>query len=122
LERKKDHIPIIIAGDFNEIPTNPVCQYFAEGHFKEILNIPKHPLQLENSYNHYDNTKVAPYTTFKKRDKEVCRTIDYIWYTSDKLHVTHLLEIPLIEELKNRLPCSEYPSDHLALISFFDAY
>lgn len=62
--------------------------------------------------------RAVPYTTFKKRETEILRTIDYILYRHGKdsqLVVTGLQEIPAIEKFPNRLPARDYPSDHLSI-------
>eukprot|EP01121_Diplochlamys_sp_Union-15-3_P014260 TRINITY_DN4520_c0_g1_i1.p1 TRINITY_DN4520_c0_g1~~TRINITY_DN4520_c0_g1_i1.p1 ORF type:complete len:173 (-),score=17.92 TRINITY_DN4520_c0_g1_i1:18-476(-) len=109
--------PLIICGDFNDIPESPVCLLFAQNA----------PIEVDGkTYSHHLPLKSihssAPsyYTTYKKREVEVCRTIDYIWYSSDSLTVTHTLSIPLLTELPERLPASYYPSDHLAISCKFE--
>jgi mRNA deadenylase 3'-5' endonuclease subunit Ccr4 len=62
----------------------------------------------------------APYTTWKIRHDEVCRTIDYIWYQHELLALRQLLAIPpLALAAPDAYPNSAYPSDHLAIGASF---
>jgi len=113
-------IPIIIAGDFNDIPSSKVCQLFQCGKATTSNGTcVVHTFQLDNAYRSYDSSGVEPYTTYKKRETEVVRCIDYIWFSTNSLCLCKCLEIPPISSLKERLPCAEYPSDHLAIMAFF---
>jgi len=75
-------------------------------------------LSLSSAYRLYDESGEEPYTTFKKREEEIFHTIDYIWH-SKQLSPLKLLEIPPLERLRDRLPCAEYPSDHLQIVAEF---
>jgi mRNA deadenylase 3'-5' endonuclease subunit Ccr4 len=137
-------VPLLMLGDFNDVPTSLVCTYFrneplqASGSSSGSLSgdtspstsatsqaaltvtePPHHPFVLASAYAAYDETGVEPYSTFKKREYEVIRTIDYIWYTSRVLTPVRFLEIPHRDRLTERLPCLQYPSDHLALWTEF---
>uniref|UniRef100_A0A4Y0BJF4 Nocturnin n=1 Tax=Anopheles funestus TaxID=62324 RepID=A0A4Y0BJF4_ANOFN len=59
-----------------------------------------------------------PYTTWKIREEgEVCHTIDYVFYTKEKLKVKNCLMFPSGEEIGvDRTPSFQYPSDHFSLI------
>jgi mRNA deadenylase 3'-5' endonuclease subunit Ccr4 len=73
--------------------------------------------------------KDAPWTTYKLRDVELRRTIDYIWYCTPQhgtttknnyeLVLTDILEIPPHEVFPHRLPAVNFPSDHLNLCARF---
>jgi len=66
-------------------------------------------------------TEKTNFTTFKIREKEVCRTIDYIFYTTIGWDHVSSLEIPSKEEIgANGLPNEFYPSDHLLLCNKFN--
>lgn len=104
--------PVIISGDFNDVPDSKVCfiyHLYARG--------------IDSAYTYYPGTDgVEPWSTFKTRTtsgkpKKTLRTIDYVWYTTSNLEVSRLLSIPDIEE--PGLPCETYPSDHLALVVDF---
>ena len=56
-------------------------------------------------------------------------SLDYIWYSADRLAPTAVLDIPSQEEMNEILgtsmamPCSKYPSDHFSMccdFSFID--
>jgi len=112
-------VPVIIVGDFNDVPQNPVHLLFSTGKaVSSTGQLYSSEYKLQNAYDRYDETGIPPYTTYKKREVEVVRTIDYIWH-SNQLAVTKCLEIPLIEKLVDRLPCALYPSDHLFIAAEF---
>lgn len=96
---KHDDKNIIIAGNFNEIKESGV--------FKTMLN------DFKDSYE-----GKCPWTTLKKRDKIICRTIDYILYKGN-LECVDVEPIPSVDKFPNLLPCMEFPSDHLPLKSTF---
>lgn len=98
---------VVILGDFNDVPDSIVYILFRAWFNKPIL---------KSAYTLYDDSGIEPYTTFKKREKEICRTIDYIWVSND-IQVRELLEIPPTEVFPDRLPCKNYPSDHLSIIA-----
>ncbi|KAL6043377.1 Nocturnin [Balamuthia mandrillaris] len=112
-EKEKEMVPLVVVGDFNDVPSSLVCEYFRNGR--------NNPFQLKSAYSSYDNTGEEPYSTYKRREEEVLRTIDYIWYSHQTLRPCRLLEIPLPPALKfpQRLPAKDYPSDHLALAAEF---
>lgn len=97
---EKQKVGVVICGDFN-----------AEPHFqcmKALLS------ELDSVYQD------AEYTTFKIRDKEYCRVIDYILYNKNVLQLMGRQEIPKKEEIGlDGLPNSNYPSDHLSLCASF---
>uniref|UniRef100_A0A182QRX9 Nocturnin n=1 Tax=Anopheles farauti TaxID=69004 RepID=A0A182QRX9_9DIPT len=59
-----------------------------------------------------------PYTTWKIREEgEVCHTIDYVFYSKEKLTVKNCLMFPSGEEIGvDRTPSFQYPSDHFSLV------
>ena len=85
---------------------------------------------MKSAYNLHDDRF---FTTWKARkDVSVCRTIDYIFYssqgdftncnrgaTSSQLHCTEVLDVPEKEIVDELLPGFRYPSDHLLLASKF---
>ncbi len=88
---------IIIAGDFNDIPTSKVW----------------------NKMNENFNTISFDYTTCKKREELIKREIDYIWF-SDLLKPIKYLSIPNPEEFPEYLPALNWPSDHLGIGIIFN--
>ncbi|XP_068177622.1 nocturnin isoform X2 [Antennarius striatus] len=105
-------IPVFICGDFNAIPSEEVYQCFAAS-----------PLSLDSAYKKLsqDGLTEPYYTTWKIRPTgECCTTLDYIWYSQEKLSVDALLDLPNEEQIgPNRLPSFSYPSDHLSLVCDF---
>lgn len=62
------------------------------------------------------------YTTWKIREEgEVCHTIDYIFYSKDKMAVKNCLMFPSGDEISpDRTPSYQYPSDHFSLVCDFE--
>lgn len=106
------HIPLLICGDFNAVPTEEVYRRFSTS-----------PLGLESAYKKLsqDGLTEPQYTTWKIRPTgECCNTLDYIWYSQDTLTVDAVLDMPTEEQIgPNRLPSFSYPSDHLSLVCDF---
>ncbi len=99
--------PVIIAGDFNDIPSSDACALMRA-----------HPLaDAHASLLGRD----LPWTTWKYQlGEEKKRTIDYIWYTPSALRPVTCLAIPGGDEVEpERLPSWQYPSDHLSLVARF---
>ena len=67
------------------------------------------------------NSAYAPdtYTTWKIReDGEHKQTLDYIFYSGDRMSVEAVLEMPSGEEIGGaRLPSAAFASDHLSLVA-----
>lgn len=111
--------PTIICGDFNAEPIEPV--------YSTILM--DNQMGLSSAYADCDSNKNGlnsaerepPYTSWKIRDEgEICHTIDYIFYTKNKLDVEGVLEFPTGDEIgENRVPSYIYPSDHFSLVCDF---
>lgn len=171
VKRVADNRPILISGDFNAEPSEPV--------YRTVIN--NASLSLSSAYadlmamlfgandekNDHTNSLVdennicsrksvktrvdylirsePPFTTWKIRDEgEVCHTIDYVFYSQDKLkvnnitiglptkytiysiystylQVTNCLKFPRDNEIgKDRTPSHTYPSDHFSLICDFE--
>ena len=105
--------PVIVCGDFNAPPDEPIYELFIGS---------DSPPKLSSSYvvPHYGN-KEPPLTSWKFRAAgESKYTIDYIWFNSDTLKVDSIWTVPTGEEIgKDGLPCAKYPSDHVALCTCF---
>ena len=105
--------PVIVCGDFNASPDEPVYELFQGS---------DSPLKLSSSYvtPHYGN-KEPPLTSWKFRAAgESKYTIDYIWFNSDTLKVNSIWTVPMEEDIgKDGLPCAKYPSDHVSLCTCF---
>lgn len=105
-------MPVLIGADFN---AEPILSTMGVPPLAFQLTV-SHTLGLQTAYEE------PAYTTWKRRPKggEVCRTIDYIFFTSGQFQVTATLSIPTPEEMPDeRLPAYAYPSDHFALMSVF---
>ena len=104
--------PVVIVGDFNSTTEEEVYPYFSDTN--------SHPdLRLDSSYK--VNGQEPSFTSWKFRAKgEVKYTIDYIWYTPERLQVEEVWGVPEEKDIgEDGLPCMQYPSDHLALVTHF---
>ncbi|XP_075159935.1 NADP/NADPH phosphatase nocturnin isoform X2 [Haematobia irritans] len=128
---------LIICGDFNAEPTEPVystilnCEFLKLGSAYADIRNDSDECNNKSITDHDSNDcekiqksiqNEPPYTTWKIReDGEECHTIDYIFYTKDHLKVKNCLEFPHGEEIGlNRTPSFQYPSDHFSLICDFE--
>jgi len=96
--------PVIVTGDFNAEPTEPVYSTMTSSD----------SLPLSSAYN-LDSLQ---WTTWKIRDSgEEKHVLDYIFH-SPGLKTTAVLEPPSQEEVgDDRLPSLTFPSDHLSLVA-----
>ena len=108
--------PVIICGDFNAEPTEPV--------YLTLLRC--ETLRLASAYASAGDSADAspsepPYTTWKIREEgEVCHTIDYVFFSQDTFTVEAVLDFPTGEEIgEGRVPSFGYPSDHFSLVCDF---
>lgn len=102
--------PVIITGDFNANPSEPVYQ--------SLIRDDTYP--LDSAYRYLSNKMLEPpYTTWKIReDSEYCQTLDYIFFTRNSLKVDSVLQLPTSEDIgEGRVPSYRYPSDHFALVA-----
>lgn len=103
LEKKTKSHPLILCGDFNADPTEAV--------YKTISS------RLNSVYR--EALKDEPvFTTWTKRqsEKELKRTLDYIFYSKNEFEVSAVLSLNS-PSLSKPIPNSEYPSDHLSLVT-----
>lgn len=107
--------PVIVCGDFNALPEEPVVQAFRDG-------LPS-LFTFESAYVLATGNEM-PYTTWKYRGqpsgppKEERHTIDYIWCSRTTCTVEAVLVAPDDDDVgPDRLPCLAYPSDHLSLVA-----
>merc|ERR1712029_232771 len=98
--------PVIITGDFNAQPAEPV--------FSTMTNNDK--LSLRSCYD----TQTLEWTTWKIRDTgEEKYVLDYIFH-SPELKALRVLETPDEESVgADRLPSLTFPSDHISLVADF---
>ena len=104
LEEVSDGRSLILTGDFNAEPSEPVYQTVTKN--KEI--------KLDSAY---DNSSLD-YTSWKIRDTgEEKQVLDYIFHSPD-LRTLRTLDVPSEEDLgEERLPSLAYASDHLSLVA-----
>lgn len=109
--------PIILAGDFNAEPSEPV--------YSTIRTDPR--FGLDSAYRSVsvdgaEDGQEPPYTTWKVRGEgECCHTIDYVFYTRRHLGVDQVLPFPTGQQIgPDRVPSFQYPSDHFSLVVDFD--
>eukprot|EP01080_Neovahlkampfia_damariscottae_P007907 gene7907-12375_t len=131
-------IPVVFAGDFNNVPNSNVYK-FMQSSFLKKLNY-----KMRSSYDIYSSTNLNEFgANYEPNHTTVnfkrCETIDYIWYSSDLLNILELLKIPDEDELttedgpigwkdkinsncvpRNGIPNSQYSSDHLILQAKFE--
>ena len=105
--------PIIMAGDFNAEPTEPV--------YSTIRTDSR--FAFDSAYRQQtEDGPEPPYTTWKVRgDGESCHTIDYVFFSRNHLNVDQVLPFPTDTQIgKGRVPSLQYPSDHFSLVVDFD--
>ncbi|XP_059468601.1 nocturnin isoform X1 [Neocloeon triangulifer] len=108
LEERRDGRPLVLCGDFNAEPTEPVYR-----------SITAHPSELGSAYAEAHHGREPPYTTWKVREGEgeVCHTIDYVFFSQREFAVDAVLDFPTGEEIGlGRIPSFIYPSDHFSLV------
>ena len=116
-------IHVITIGDFNSEPDDSSVKCILD-------NTDSIWRQMKSAYKLQDDWL---FTTWKARnDVSVCRTIDYIFYSSQgnctncnreerssQLKCTEVLAVPEKETVDELLPGFRYPSDHLLLAAKF---
>ncbi|KAL1517604.1 hypothetical protein ABEB36_001345 [Hypothenemus hampei] len=118
LKRNCGDRPVILAGDFNAEPVEPVYSTM-------LASEQNLASAYAECYANNDGLPSAarepPYTTWKIRDAgEICHTIDYIFYSKNQLDVETVLEFPEGSEIgEARVPSLSYPSDHFSLVCDF---
>jgi len=113
---KKPETPIIICGDFNAEPTEPVFQTMTQNNklpLKSAYKICSNPENMEND--------ALEYTTWKVRESgEQKHILDYIFHSPDTLETIETLDMPTEEQIgESRVPSLAFPSDHLSLLAKF---
>jgi len=110
---------LILCGDFNDVPSSLFYNYL-QG--QEDLPMESCYVKFPSDYNldaEEDESPLtysheAPFTTYKKRDTTIRRTIDYIWATKG-LSPTAVLDIKDDCIRDKGLPNCFYPSDHMLI-------
>jgi len=107
-------IPIILTGDFNDEPTEPV--------YKTITGNERIPLisayKIREDVEDEENDKVLEYTTWKIRETGEEKSVhDYIFH-SPQLETVSTLDMPSDHQVgQDRLPSLQFASDHLSLVA-----
>eukprot|EP00440_Ansanella_granifera_P073731 gb/GFBE01080005.1/.p1 GENE.gb/GFBE01080005.1/~~gb/GFBE01080005.1/.p1 ORF type:complete len:594 (+),score=121.79 gb/GFBE01080005.1/:1-1782(+) len=125
-----DHMPILLAGDFNSTPESAVYEYLRRGSVRADhedlrhdpcgllgkLNL-HHRLCLATAYETC-NGREAQYTNYTEDFKG---TLDYIWFSPDALAVLAISQVDDESQLmqETALPSSTRPSDHVSLVATF---
>lgn len=108
-----DECPVILAGDFNAEPSEPV--------YSTVRSDER--FQLDSAYRHAPGSdgQEPAYTTWKVRGEgECCHTIDYVFFSRRHLSVDQVLPFPTGEQIgPDRVPSFQYPSDHFSLVVDF---
>jgi len=107
--------PVIICGDFNAEPTEPVFQTMSESKrlpLKSSYKIHHNPEQEGDDHN-------LEFTTWKVRESgEQKHILDYIFHSSSSLETLQTLAMPSEEQIDQvRFPSLAFPSDHLSLLA-----
>ena len=110
LEAFSEERPIIISGDFNAEPSEPV--------FKTLMQNVKTPLQSAYEMEESDVEDNLEYTTWKIRETgEQKHILDYIFH-SPQLETVSTLDMPTEQQIaEDRLPSLQFASDHLSLVA-----
>lgn len=131
--------PIIIAGDFNDVPESDSIQGIMEEDFIDFYSLKnldyvndssqeygskyREDIMQEEERKMNESRPAYPeFSTFKYRKKEggfIQRTIDYMFVSKEeanRLEVTAWLDPPTDDQLDQEManPCINYPSDHYA--------
>jgi len=111
--------PLILCGDFNAEPSEPV--------FRTMTENPKIPLNSaykisETAINGEATEEVSEdltFTTWKIRETgEQKHILDYIFHSSDTLTTIATLDMPDEDQIgQDRLPSLAFASDHLSLVA-----
>jgi len=110
LEAFCEERPIIISGDFNAEPSEPVI--------KTLMQNDKTPLQSAYEIGDIEKEDNLEYTTWKIRETgEQKHILDYIFH-SPQLETISTLDMPTEEQIgQDRLPSLQFASDHLSLVA-----
>jgi len=118
-EIKPVNQPLILCGDFNAEPSEPVYRTMTEN-----TKIPLNPAYKisESSITGEPNTEESEdltFTTWKIRETgEQKHILDYIFHSSDTLRTVATLDMPDEDQIgEDRLPSLAFASDHLSLLA-----
>ncbi|XP_017039950.1 nocturnin isoform X2 [Drosophila ficusphila] len=124
--------PLLLCGDFNAEPVEPIyatilgCDLIRLGSAYADVKLDREkilqPSEDVGEFVSESMKREPPYTTWKIREEgEECHTIDYVFYTPDRLKIKNCLDFPAGDQIgKNRTPSYQYPSDHFSLVCDFE--
>ncbi|XP_020813382.1 uncharacterized protein LOC110188135 isoform X1 [Drosophila serrata] len=125
--------PLLLCGDFNAEPVEPIyatilgCDMLRLGSAYADVKVDREKILAQPSEEVGELVaesmkREPPYTTWKIREEgEECHTIDYVFYTPERLKIKNCLDFPAGEQIgKNRTPSFQYPSDHFSLVCDFE--
>ncbi|KAJ5505453.1 Leucine-rich repeat typical subtype [Penicillium expansum] len=123
-----DQIPVLMCGDFNSSPGSAAYNLISTGRLPEAHpdlekrlygNLSRvgmtHPFKLKSAYSSMGELSFTNYTS------DFTAILDYVWYSSNTLHVSALLGEVDKEYLRRvpGFPNFHFPSDHVALLAEF---
>lgn len=110
LEAFSEERPLIISGDFNAEPSEPV--------YHTMVQDEKNKLQSAYNLMGNESEDNLEYTTWKIRETgEQKHILDYIFH-SPQLETVSTLDMPTEEQVgEDRLPSLQFASDHLSLVA-----
>ncbi|KKK15148.1 hypothetical protein P175DRAFT_0465470 [Aspergillus ochraceoroseus IBT 24754] len=123
-----DQIPLFMCGDFNSSPGSGAYNLIANGRLPEehpdlekrlYGNLSRvgmsHPFKLKSAYSSIGEMSFTNYTP------DFSDILDYIWYSSNSLHVSAILGEVDRDYLRRvpGFPNYHFPSDHVALFAEF---
>lgn len=118
-----DDMTLIFCGDFNSTPDCGIYKLMTENHvsqhlidWKSNLEQAVSDVELAQPLLMQSACGIPKFTNFTVGFKEC---IDYIFYQTDKLRVTKVVEMPEEEDLNAHIaiPSVVFPSDHIALVA-----
>jgi len=130
LEQTRQHLPLLVCGDFNSTPESAVYEYLRRGTLRsdhedlrrdpcgllEYVHM-GHSLHMSTAYEACNGTE-AHYTNYTEEFKG---TLDYIFFSADTLQVLAISQVDEEAQLlsETALPSSTRPSDHVSLVATF---
>lgn len=123
LDAADPHYGVVACGDFNDEPDSlVVAEFNTASRVQDSISddASRFPVPLTSALDLYPppaSAEDAIFTTFKMRKvgHEQKRIIDYIFFSNTTMSAQALLSMPTLNDLPHRLPCPNYPSDHLAI-------
>jgi CCR4-NOT transcription complex subunit 6 len=116
--------PLVICGDFNSLPGSAVYQFVANGHLAkghaDLAGRAYGPYTEEDLHHRFRLASAyAPLgeLPFTNRTPGFTGTIDFVWYSLDRLAVCAVLG-PVPQDYSDRIvgmPNVHFPSDHVSL-------